>query len=59
MMPSLASHAKVYGDFFKWSASAYGAWANNVCTGAYPEDKHSFNMEERELDKFLNAIEKF
>ncbi|MDK2868362.1 MAG: 3-methyl-2-oxobutanoate hydroxymethyltransferase [Clostridiales bacterium] len=58
MMPSLASHAKVYGDFFKWSASAYGAWANDVRTGAYPEDKHGFHMEESELEKFLNALEK-
>jgi len=58
MMPSLASHAKVYGDFFKWAAGAYGAWANDVRTGGYPEDKHGFHMEEKELEKFLNAIEK-
>ena len=59
MMPSAASHAKAYGDFFKWAVGAYGAWANDVRAGGYPEDKHGYHMEERELDKFLNAIEKF
>lgn len=58
MMPSLASHAKAYGDFFKWAVSAYSSWADDVRTGAYPEDKHGFHMEERELEKFLNMIEK-
>ena len=59
MMPSLASHAKVYGDFFKWAAGAYSAWANDVRTGVYPEDKHGFHMDERELDKLLNMLEKY
>ncbi len=57
MMPSVASHAKVYADFFKWATSAYSGWANDVRTGAYPEDKHGFHMDERELDKFLNLLE--
>lgn len=57
MMPSLASHAKAYADFFKWAATAYGSWANDVRTGAYPEDKHGFHMDESELDKFLNTLE--
>jgi 3-methyl-2-oxobutanoate hydroxymethyltransferase len=59
MMPSLASHAKAYGDFFKWAAGAYGAWANDVRTGAYPEDKHGFHMDEAELEKFLSELDKF
>ncbi|NTW71672.1 MAG: 3-methyl-2-oxobutanoate hydroxymethyltransferase [Eubacteriaceae bacterium] len=57
MMPSPVSHAKAYGDFFKWAATAYGGWANDVRTGAYPEDKHGFHMEEKELDKFMNILE--
>ncbi|MTI48446.1 3-methyl-2-oxobutanoate hydroxymethyltransferase [Sporosalibacterium faouarense] len=57
MMPSVASHAKVYADFFKWAATAYGSWAKDVRTGAYPEDKHGFHMDERELDKFKNLLE--
>ena len=57
MMPSVASHAKVYADFFKWAATAYGGWAHDVRSGIYPEDKHGFHMDERELDKFLNELE--
>jgi len=59
MMPSSASHAKAYGNFFQFAMQAYGAWANDVRTGAYPEDKHGFHMEEPELEKFLDQIEKF
>lgn len=57
MMPSPVSHAKAYGDFFKWAATAYGGWAHDVRTGAYPEDKHGFHMDERELDRFMNTLE--
>lgn len=57
MMPSPVSHAKAYGDFFKWAAGAYAGWANDVRTGAYPEDKHGFHMDEVELDKFMNELE--
>lgn len=58
MMPHAASHAKTYGNFFQWAAQIYGAWANDVRTGAYPEDKHGYHMDEAELDKFLNLLEK-
>ncbi|WP_250228701.1 3-methyl-2-oxobutanoate hydroxymethyltransferase [Anaeropeptidivorans aminofermentans] len=58
MMPQLASHAKSYADFFKWAATAYGTWANDVRTGIYPEDKHGFHMDPIELEKFLNEMEK-
>ena len=57
MMPQAASHAKTYGNFFQWATEIYGAWANDVRTGAYPEDKHGYHMEEPELDKFLTMIE--
>ena len=49
--------AKVYADFFKWAAGAYGAWGNDVRTGVYPEDKHGFHMDENELYKFKNLLE--
>jgi 3-methyl-2-oxobutanoate hydroxymethyltransferase len=58
MMASPASHAKTYANFFQWSIEAYSAWANDVRTKAYPEDKHGFHMDEKELDKFLNELEK-
>lgn len=58
MMPSAAIHAKKYADFFNFATSAYANWANDVRTGAYPEDKHGYHMDPAELDKFLNQLEK-
>ena len=59
MMPTQPSHVKSYADFFPWAVEAYAAWADDVRSGAYPEDKHGYHMEEAELGKFLDAIEKF
>jgi 3-methyl-2-oxobutanoate hydroxymethyltransferase len=59
MMPKFASHAKVYGEFFPFAAEAYADWAEDVHSGAYPEDKHGFHMEEAETEKFLDALDKF
>ena len=59
MMPEPVSHAKAYADFFQWAATAYGAWADDVRTGAYPEDKHGYHMDAAELDKFMNDLDKF
>jgi 3-methyl-2-oxobutanoate hydroxymethyltransferase len=58
MMPEPASHAKAYADFLPWAVETYAAWEEDVRSGAYPEDKHGFHMEEKELGKFLDAIEK-
>ncbi len=58
MMPSPASHAKSYGDFFRWAVGAYAAWANDVRTGAYPEDKHGYHMDPEELAKFTELLAK-
>lgn len=57
LMAKPATHAKTYSYFLKFAAETYGAWANDVRTGEYPEDKHGFHMEEKELDKFLNELE--
>ncbi len=57
LMAKPATHAKTYSYFLKFAAETYGAWANDVRTGGYPEDKHGFHMEEKELDKFLNELE--
>ena len=59
MMPSMASHAKVYGEFFPFACEAYMQWAEDVREGVYPEDKHGFHMEEAELEKFVDMLEKF
>ena len=58
MMREPASHAKAYANFLPFAVEAYADWETDVCSGAYPEDKHSFHMEEyRELQKFLDAVE--
>lgn len=59
MIPNPASHAKTYANFFEWAATAYGGWAHDVRSGAYPEDKNGFHMDEKEFDTFLNEIEKY
>lgn len=58
MMPSLASHAKVYGDFFKFAVGGYKAFADDVRSGGYPEEKHGWHMDPVELEKFMKEIEK-
>lgn len=57
MMANPASHTKTYGHFLKWASGIYGAWANDVRTSAYPEDKHGVHMDPAELDKFLELVE--
>lgn len=57
MMPSLASHAVAYADFFKWAVGAYTGWANDVRTGNYPQEKHGWHMDPAELEKFTKLME--
>jgi len=59
VMAAPASHAKTYAYLMEFAVNAYGAWANDVRTGAYPEDKHGVHMDEQELDKFMDLIDKF
>lgn len=58
LMAKPASHAKTYANFLKFASDAYREWANDVRTGAYPEDKHGFHMDPAELDKFMAEVEK-
>jgi len=58
LMPSSPSHVKQYADFFPWAVEAYADWAEDVRSGVYPEDKHGVHMDEKELEKFLSAIDK-
>ncbi|MDR2956958.1 MAG: 3-methyl-2-oxobutanoate hydroxymethyltransferase [Coriobacteriales bacterium] len=59
LMASPATHAKTYAYFMEFATQAYGAWANDVRTSAYPEDKHGVHMDEQELEKFLDLVDKF
>lgn len=57
MMANPGGHAKSYGNFFEFATNVYGQWANDVRTKQYPEDKHGFHMDEKELEKFMNELE--
>ena len=58
MMPSLASHAKSYGDFFKFATETYAAWGQDVRSGNYPQEQNGWHMDPAELEKFLAEMEK-
>lgn len=59
MMPSAASHAKTYAQLMPFLCGAYAGWANDVRTGAYPEDKHGYHMDPVELEKFNTLMANF
>lgn len=58
LMANPAKHAKSYANFLQFAFQAYGAWANDVRTGVYPQDEHGYHMDEVELDKFMNELER-
>lgn len=58
MMPSAAAHAKTYAQLLPFMIGAYSAWANDVRSGAYPdESKNGFHMDPAELEKFNTMME--
>lgn len=59
MMPSMATHAKVYAEFFPFACEAYMAWADDVREGRYPEEKHCWHMDPVEAEKFREMLDKF
>lgn len=57
-------HSKIYRDFAAEYArlqqeriDAFGAFAADVASGAYPEDKHLVRMDPAELDTFRERLE--
>lgn len=59
MMPKPASHAKVYAQLMPFLCQAYAAWANDVRTGVYPEEKNGYHMDPEELEKFNTMMDNF
>lgn len=59
LMASPASHAKTYGHLMEFATKAYGGWANDVRTAAYPTDENGVHMDEAELEKFVDLVDKF
>ena len=54
----MSIHGKVYGDFFGTVAGAFGTFAAEVRRGEFPQPCNGWNMDEKELDKFMNGLEK-
>lgn len=59
MMPKPASHAKTYAQLMPFLCQAYAAWANDVRTGVYPEEKNGYHMDPEELEKFNTMMDNF
>ena len=59
MMPKPASHAKTYAQLMPFLCQAYAAWANDVRTGAYPEEENGYHMDPEELEKFNTMMYNF
>ena len=55
----MGRHAKVYANVMMDTIKAVGAWTQEVKTGAYPLEEHGWGMDEAELAKFNEAIDKF
>jgi 3-methyl-2-oxobutanoate hydroxymethyltransferase len=54
----MSKWAKVYGNLIQFCVGAYKDFADEVRGGAFPTDDNGYKMDEKELDTFLNQIEK-
>lgn len=60
MVPSqgMAKHSKAYCDMMGTCMKAFMDFGNEVRSEVYPAPEHGWAMDERELDKFRNQLEK-
>lgn len=61
MMPPemMAGHAKVYANVLMDVIKGCTAYDHEVKESIYPGPEVGWNMDEKELDKFMNQIENF
>ena len=55
---TMPKHAKYYRTFFEDAISAFGEFDSDVKEKVYPAEEHGWAMNEAELDKFMNELEK-
>ncbi len=55
---SMSKHSRAYADMMNTCMGAFKAFGDEVRGGQYPQDEHGWGMDPKELDKFLNEIEK-
>ncbi|MDR1495589.1 MAG: 3-methyl-2-oxobutanoate hydroxymethyltransferase [Clostridiales Family XIII bacterium] len=53
----MPAHSKCYREYFADGIKAFAEFKADVDSGAYPAPEHGWNMDEKELDKFLNELE--
>lgn len=56
---AMAKHSKAYASCMNDIIKGCKDFDNEVKKEIYPAEEHGWGMDERELDKFLNEIEKF
>ena len=54
---AMAKHSKAYGSFLMDGIKACAGFAGEINSKAYPAEENGWSMDERELEKFLNAVE--
>lgn len=56
---AMAKHSKAYASYLMDGIKGFATFDAEVKHQAYPAAEHGWNMDERELDKFMNQIENF
>lgn len=54
----MAKHSRAYADLMTSCMGAFKAFGDEVRGGQYPQEEHGWGMDPKELDKFLNEMEK-
>jgi 3-methyl-2-oxobutanoate hydroxymethyltransferase len=57
IVPAATVHAKQYAQLPQVCIGAYGAFINDVKTGAYPQPENGYPMDAAELEKFKTMVE--
>lgn len=55
---TMAKHSKCYRPFFEDAIKAFNEFDSDVKEQVYPAEEHGWGMDEIELGKFLNELEK-
>lgn len=55
---TMAKHSKCYRPFFEDSIQAFAEFDADVKNKEYPAEEHGWSMEEAELEKFMNELDK-
>jgi ketopantoate hydroxymethyltransferase len=54
----MSKWGKVYGNLIQFGVDAYKSFADEVREGSFQTDENGYKMDEKELDAFMNRLEK-